>query len=168
MVVGRTQVPRESGVVQMIHNEEELLELYHSLTGDRMKDQELSKKYGIGVAAMDYFRIICGKVEFKQSTIKESVRSKVVRLYKEGKSLKDIRKEVYGDENRQGSIYHILRTSGIELERHNSYSKIQYMRCIDMRERQKMTYPQIGQYFGIDKNSAFSLYQTAKRKYGKA
>lgn|GEM_PF-5084578 len=150
----------------MIHNEKELLELYRSLTGIRRQDIQLCKKFNIHETTLDYFRTLCGKVAEQRPPIKESVKDKVIKLYNQGVPITEIKKRVYGDKMKQGSIYHILKSSGIEVNRAKTYIKIQLMRCIDMRENKKMTFREIGNYFGLTRFAANELYIRARKKYG--
>lgn len=150
----------------MIHNEKELLELYRSLTGVRQQDLQLCKKFKIHETTLDYFRTLCGKVAEQKQPIKESLKEKVIKLYNQGVPITEIKKRVYGDSKKQGSIYHILRSSGIEVNRAKSYSKIQLMRCLDMRENKNMTFREIGNYFGLTRFASCELYKRARKKYG--
>jgi len=149
----------------MIENEQQLLELYRGLNGNRQHDLELGRRYGIHTTALDYFRTICGKVGEKPALIPDEVERKVVEMYEAGIPVKDIRREIYG-EGHVGSIHHILRKHNVE-PRRKPWTKFQLLRVIDLHDNKKLSFPKIAELLGGTKENMFWHYKLGKKRYGK-
>ena len=137
----------------------EILDFIHSLNGEYKHDREICAKLGMPKSVSDVIRRVFGKVKNKKYVHPQDFKDKICQEYRDGIAIKTIA------ESRGlsvGSIESILTRNGVEKNRQHPWTKIQKMRLVHMREVQKLTWKEIGTYFGKSLSACELQYKYIK------
>lgn len=145
--------------IKPLVTDEEILEFVHSLNGERKHDQEICIARGMPRFVGDVMRRIFGKVKNPKKLHSKEFKEKVIAEYKEGRPVNQIAED---NGLTPAGIYSILHLNGIETERWHPWSKIKKMKLVHMRDEQKLTWREIGQYFEKTPTACHLQYQYIK------
>lgn len=147
--------------IKPIVNDDEILAFIHSLTGERNNDLKVCADRGMPRFVCDVIRRVFGKVKNKKYFLPDELKASVIEEYRMGLPIKQIAKN---HELSVGSVYSVLSLNKVERNRQNEWSKIQGMRLLHMRDVQKLTWREIGEYFGKSSSACFQKYHNIKSK----
>lgn len=147
--------------IKPIVNDDEILAFVHSLTGERKHDIDVCAAHGIPRFVCDVLRRVFGKIRNKKYFLPDDLKASMIKEYRSGLPIKQIAKN-HGLS--VGSVYSVLSLNKVERNRQNEWSKIQSMRLVRMRDVQKLTWREIGEYFGKSPSACFQKYHNIKSK----
>lgn len=150
-----------ASVIKPLTDDGEILDFIHSLNGDYKHDRKILEERGIPRSVGDMIRRVFGKVSEPRKVLTQEYKDLIIESYQSGISVKEIAKR---NNTTVGSVYSILKLGGIERNRSFSWSKIQRMRLVHMRENQHLTWEEIGKYFGKTLSACHMQYMYIKRQ----
>lgn len=142
-----------------IVGDEQILDFIHSLNGEYKHDREIMQQRNIPKSVGDVIRRVFGKVKHKKYIHPQELKDKICQEYRDGIAIKKIA-ESHGLS--VGSIESILTLNGVEKNRNQPWSKIQKMRLVHMRDVQKLTWKELGEYFGKSLSACEQQYKYIK------
>lgn len=149
----------------------ELQDVLPKLEGDRHDAEEVGKKAGLNLYAVDVLRCILGFTHDKAKPISQETKDKLIGIFNDNpeKSIYQIYREYkdkLGIKGGYQTYYAIIRKAGLECNRKRDYwSVFKDKKLIHLREVEKLSFGQIQlQFPGRTKNALMQRYEKLKRK----
>ncbi len=149
----------------------ELQDVLPKLEGDRHDAEEVGKKAGLNLYAVDVLRCILGFTHDKAKPISQETKDKLIGIFNDNpeKSIYQIYseyKDKLGIKGGYQTYYAIIRKAGLECNRKRDYwSVFKDKKLIHLREVEKLSFGQIQlQFPGRTKNALMQRYEKLKRK----
>lgn len=149
----------------------ELQDVLPKLEGDRHDAEEVGKKAGLNLYAVDVLRCILGFTHDKAKPISQEIKDKLIGIFNDNpeKSIYQIYREYKDKLGIKGgcqTYYAIIRKAGLECNRKRDYwSVFKDKKLIHLREVEKLSFGQIQlQFPGRTKNALMQRYEKLKRK----
>lgn len=149
----------------------ELQDVLPKLEGDRHDAEEVGKKAGLNLYAVDVLRCILGFTHDKAKPISQEIKDKLIGIFNDNpeKSIYQIYREYkdkLGIKGGYQTYYAIIRKAGLECNRKRDYwSVFKDKKLIHLREVEKLSFGQIQlQFPGRTKNALMQRYEKLKRK----
>ena len=149
----------------------ELQDVLPKLEGDRHDAEEVGKKAGLNLYAVDVLRCILGFTHDKAKPISQEIKDKLIGIFNDNpeKSIYQIYREYkdkLGIKGGYQTYYAIIRKAGLECNRKRDYwSVFKDKKLIHLREVEKLSFGQIQlQFPGRTRNALMQRYEKLKRK----
>lgn len=149
----------------------ELQDVLPKLEGDRHDAEEVGKKAGLNLYAVDVLRCILGFTHDKAKPISQETKDKLIGIFNDNpeKSIYQIYREYkdkLGIKGGYQTYYAIIRKAGLECNRKRDYwSVFKDKKLIHLREVEKLSFGQIQlQFPGRTRNALMQRYEKLKRK----
>ena len=149
----------------------ELQDVLPKLEGDRHDAEEVGKKAGLNLYAVDVLRCILGFTHDKAKPISQETKDKLIGIFNDNpeKSIYQIYREYkdkLGIKGGYQTYYAIIRKAGLECNRKRDYwSVFKDKKLIHLREVEKLSFGRIQlQFPGRTKNALMQRYEKLKRK----
>lgn len=149
----------------------ELQDVLPKLEGDRHDAEEVGKKAGLNLYAVDVLRCILGFTHDKAKPISQETKDKLIGIFNDNpeKSIYQIYREYkdkLGIKGGYQTYYAIISKAGLECNRKRDYwSVFKDKKLIHLREVEKLSFGQIQlQFPGRTRNALMQRYEKLKRK----